>query len=90
VAVRTPPFARFGVIVLIRSCGTLGYFLRSDSLGGQKENGLGAIRFVCEVHLEITKSVTDSPIDDICVQARAHGEAALSLLWLLTVIAPPV
>jgi hypothetical protein len=64
--------------------------LRSDFLGGKKENGFRAIRVVCEVHLEITKSVTDSPIDDICVQARAHGEAALSLLWRLTVVGPPV
>jgi hypothetical protein len=92
VPIRTSPLPQFRIDdpVCICPCGILGYFLRSEFFGKKKENGLRAIRIVCEIHLEVAQTVSDSPVYNIRVQASAHGEAALPLLWRLTALAPVV
>lgn len=90
VPIRTSPLAQFGVIVLIGRCGMVAYLFSSESLGWNEENGLRAIWVVCEIHLEITEAIPSPAKDYVRIQASAHGQSALSLLWRLTVVAPPV
>jgi hypothetical protein len=68
----------------------VGYFFGGQSIGRIKENGPRSVGVVCEIHLEATKSVSDSPIFNIRIQASAHGESDLPVFWLLAVIAPAV
>jgi hypothetical protein len=40
----------------------VGYLLSRESISREEKNGLGAIRVVREVHLEVAQTITDSPI----------------------------
>jgi hypothetical protein len=87
VAVRASPLAQFGIDdpICICPCGVVAYLLGSESLGGKEENGLGSMRVVREIHLEITQAVPDSAIEDSAFR-QAHVATLFRLAITLLVL----